>query len=242
MTLVPKSEEARSKYPLTVPFLKDKSLDLEFDTKITIFVGDHGMGKSTLLEAIANHCGFGLTGGTRNHVGMGGEQESLAEHLRLAWKPKIPFGFFLRAETIFSLTKIIDEYAAEPLAMPDDVEFAGGSDLAERSHGEVFMSLFEDRFGRQGIYIMDEPEAALSPARQIEFLKLLRRMDKSDKCQIIMATHSVLLMSYPGARLYRLGPEGITPTKPEQMSHFKLLRDFFYDPDAFLEGIFLEDE
>jgi predicted ATPase len=109
-------------------------------------------------------------------------------------------------------------------------------DFLSHSHGEGFLRFFEERCQRQGIFIFDEPESALSPARQIEFLKLMRRMDESRHCQVIMATHSPMLMAYPNATLLRLTESGLEPTTVEQTDHYKAMREFIADPKGFVEA------
>lgn len=229
----------RSRFPLTLPFLKTGSLDLDLTRKVTIIVGDNGTGKSALLEGIAALCGFSLLGGSRNHVNYDTETAPLSRYLRLSWKPKVTSGFFLRAETIFSFAQTIDTIAREGGAAIYDSY--GGKSLTERSHGETFLSLFQNRFGRQGIYLMDEPEAALSPSRQLDFLRAIKEMDDGDECQLIIATHSVLVMAYPNAQLLAISDRGIRPIEFHQTKHFKIMRDFCLDPDSFMAGA-LTDE
>ncbi|MGE0667561.1 MAG: AAA family ATPase [Sphingomonadales bacterium] len=224
-------------YPFSIPFLKH-GLDLTFDRPITIIVGDNGAGKSTLLEAIAENCGFSLMGGTRNHTNFNTKEESLAKHLRFGWTPRVPKGFFLRAETLALFVDTIDRIAGDD---PRILDAYGGKSLDVRSHGETFMALFENQFGRQGIYILDEPEAALSPERQLQFLRLLRRMEDSELCQLVIATHSPLLMAYPTARLLRVSDQGLTELEFHQTKNFRILRDFYVDPDSFIAGLFMDD-
>jgi len=187
----------REAYPFCLPLLRD-DFELSFDRAITIIVGENGTGKSTLLEGIAVLAGYDEAGGGKGYrpvdhsnaiEAMGGQ---LSSAFRASWLPKVTNGWFFRAESFFSVARYLD---------------AAGSlhaDFLSHSHGEGFMRFFEERCQRQGIYIFDEPESALSPARQMEFLKLMRRMDASGHCKIIMATHSPVLMAYPDARLLRL--------------------------------------
>jgi predicted ATPase len=220
-------------YPFCLPFLRD-GFDLEFDQAITIVVGENGTGKSTLLEGIAALAGYDEAGGGKgyrpvDHSGalevMGG---ALSRALRAAWLPKVTTGWFFRAESFFSVARYLDEAAKDdPFGPPPP-------DFLSHSHGEGFLRFFEERCARQGIFIFDEPESALSPARQIEFLKLLRRMDQSGRAQVIMATHSPLLMAYPGARLLGLTHAGLTPVSVTQTDHYRLMREFCADPDAFV--------
>src|SRR6201999_3387455 len=155
----------------------------------------------------------------------------LAEALRASWLPKVTKGWFFRAESFFSVARYLDEIA---LKYP----MGGGPppDFLSHSHGEGFLRFFEERCQRQGIFIFDEPESALSPSRQIEFLKLLRRMDDSGHCQVIMATHSPVLMAYPDATLLQFTKHGLEPTTLEQTEHYKSLQEFFYNPRKFVEA------
>jgi predicted ATPase len=220
-------------YPFCLPFLRD-GFELEFDRAITIIAGENGTGKSTLLEGIAVLAGFDEAGGgkgyrTVDHSDarevMGGE---LSSALRASWLPKITYGWFFRAESFFSVARYLDA-SGSPHA-----------DFLSYSHGEGFMRFFEERCQRQGIFIFDEPESALSPARQMEFLKLMRRMEMSGNCQIIMATHSPMLMAYPKAQLLRLSKYGLEPVTVEQTDHYRVLREFCADPAGFVEGAIAE--
>ena len=139
-----------------------------------------------------------------------------------------PSGWFFRAESFFSIARYLDEVGQGSKNGPPD--------YLSYSHGEGFLRFFEERCQKQGIYIFDEPESALSPSRQIEFLKLMRRMDNSLNCQIIMATHSPMLMAYPNARLLRLSKYGLETVSVEQTDHFKVMREFWDDPAGFVEA------
>ena len=220
----------RAAYPFCLPFLHD-DFALSFDRPITIIAGENGTGKSTLLEGIAVLSGYDEAGGAKgyrpvDHSGaieaMGG---ALSQALRASWLPKITNGWFFRAESFFSVARYLDA-AGSPSA-----------DFLSHSHGEGFMRFFEERCQRQGIFIFDEPESALSPARQMEFLKLMRRMEQSTICQVVMATHSPMLMAYPNARLLRLTKYGLEPVSVEQTDHYKVMREFCADPAGFVEAV-----
>jgi predicted ATPase len=227
--LDPSRIEDRAAYPFCLPFLHDE-FELSFDHPITIIVGENGAGKSTLLEGIAALAGYDQAGGGKGYMPVdhsnaievsGGE---LSEALRASWLPKITNGWFFRAESFFSVARYLD---------------AAGSDSANflsHSHGEGFLRFFEERCQRQGIFIFDEPESALSPSRQMEFLKLLRRMEQSTICQVVMATHSPMLMAYPNARLLRLSKYDLEPVTVEQTDHHKVMREFYDDPAGFVEA------
>ena len=147
--------------------------------------------------------------------------------LRASWLPRITKGWFFRAESFFSVARYLDLAAVEANSQPPD--------FLSHSHGEGFLRFFDERCDRQGFYIFDEPESALSPSRQIEFLKILQRIDRSRIGQIIMATHAPILMACPNATLLRLGKYGLEPVILEDTDHFRLMREFFADPKGFLE-------
>lgn len=220
----------REIYPFCLPLLSDE-FELEFERAITIIVGENGTGKSTLLEGIAVLAGFNEAGGAKGYMtvdhsdareAMGGQ---LSTALRASWLPKITGGgWFFRAESFFSVARYLDA-AGSPTA-----------DFLSHSHGEGFLRFFEERCQRQGVFIFDEPESALSPARQIQFLKLMRQMENMGHCQIIMATHSPLLMAYPGATLLKLTKSGLEPVTVKDTDHYKIMREFCEDPKAFVEA------
>lgn len=229
--LEPENIQEREDYPFSIPFIKD-GFDLHFETAVTIIVGENGSGKSTILEGIAALAGYDDAGGGKGYMPVdhssareiaGGK---LGPHLRAAWLPKVTRGWFFKAETFFSVARYLDAVGSP------------NADFLSHSHGEGFLRFFEERCQRQGIFIFDEPESALSPARQIEFLKLLRAMDESKKCQVIMATHSPMLMAYPNATLLKLTKSGLAPTTLEDTDHFRLTRDFISNPKAFVEAAF----
>jgi predicted ATPase len=223
----------RAAYPFCLPYLHD-DFELSFDRSITIIVGENGTGKSTLLEGIAVLAGFDEAGGGKGYRAvdhsnalevMGGE---LSHALRASWLPKITDGWFFRAESFFSVARYLDEVGQGTRTGPPN--------FLSYSHGEGFLRFFEERCQKQGIFIFDEPESALSPSRQIEFLKLMRRMDSIGHCQIIMATHSPVLMAYPNATLLRLTKYGLDPVNVKDTDHYKVMREFCDDPKGFVEA------
>jgi predicted ATPase len=224
-------------YPFCLPFLSN-GFQLEFERPITIIVGENGTGKSTLLEGIAALAGYDEAGGGKGYrpvdhsqalEAMGGR---LAKALRASWLPKITNGWFFRAESFFSVARYLDAAALNADAAPPD--------FLSHSHGEGFLRFFAERCSRHGIFIFDEPESALSPSRQMEFLKLLHRMEQSGICQVVMATHSPILMAYPAARLLRLSKYGLEPIAVEQTDHFRLMREFCADPATFVQSAIAE--
>jgi predicted ATPase len=225
-------------YPFCLPLFRPE-FALAFERPITIIVGENGTGKSTLLEGIATMAGYDDAGGGKGYMPVdhstaiettGGR---LALALRASWLPKITSGWFFKAESFFSVARYLDRAAREAGAEPPD--------FLSHSHGEGFLRFFDERCDRQGIFIFDEPESALSPSRQILFLKLLRRMDRRGQCQVIMATHSLMLMAYPDAQLLHLSKYGLDPVRFEQTEHFKLIREFCANPAGFVDAALDED-
>src|SRR5216684_5156849 len=222
-----------SAYPFCLPLFRP-DFALSFVRSITIIVGENGTGKSTLLEGIAALAGYDDAGGGKGYrpvdhsraVEVSGGR--LSKALRASWLPKITNGWFFRAESFFSVARYLDEAARDGFGVPPD--------FLSHSHGEGFLRFFEERCQRQGIFIFDEPESALSPSRQMEFLKLMRRMETSSHCQIIMATHSPMLMAYPNARLLRLTKHGLEPVSVKETDHYKVMREFCDDPAGFVEA------
>jgi predicted ATPase len=216
-------------YPFCLPIFRD-DFELSFESAITIIAGENGTGKSTILEGIAALAGFDSGGGGKGYRAIDHSEaievtgEDLSVALRAGWLPKVNYGWFFRAETFFSVARYLDQTSQSP---PDYLSY---------SHAEGFLYFFEERCQRQGVFIFDEPESALSPARQIEFLKLMRRMDESGQCQIIMATHSPILMAYPNARLLRLSKYGLEPVNVKDTDHYRVMREFCDDPHGFVEA------
>ncbi len=224
-------------YPFCLPFLQNE-FELSFERSITIIVGENGAGKSTLLEGIAALAGYDEAGGGKGYMpvdhshaieAMGGQ---LAKALRASWLPKITNGWVFRAESFFSVARYLDEAARSGGGPPPD--------FLSHSHGEGFLRFFEERCQKQGIFIFDEPESALSPSRQMEFLKLMRRMDNSGISQVIMATHSPMLMAYPDACLLRLSKYGLEKVTVQETDHYRVMREFCADPAGFVNARMIE--
>ncbi len=211
-------------YPFCLPLFARGPFELQFDAPVTILVGENGVGKSTLLEGIAVVAGFDEGGGGPGYravdhstaIERGGGD--LARALKAAWLPRIGQGWFFRAESFFTVARYLDA-AGSPSA-----------DFLSHSHGEGFLRFFEERCTRPGLFIFDEPESALSPKRQFDFLKLLRRMQNEGRTQVIMATHSPILMALPGAALLQMSRGGLDAVELEETDHNRLTREFILDP------------
>lgn len=214
-------------------------LRLALKRNVTFLVGENGSGKSTLLEGVAEQCGFSLRGGNRNHnLNTGyrfeGYESALAPVVQLGWTPKkITEGFFMRAESFFNFASYIDELAADS---PRIYQAYGGRSLHQQSHGESFLALFHNQF-EAGIYILDEPEAALSPARIMAFMSVIHELDRSGRAQFLIATHSPMLICYPGAAIYQFDDSGVRETRYEDTEHFSLTKSFLNNPELYLRHL-----
>ncbi|MEC2072712.1 AAA family ATPase [Alkalihalophilus marmarensis] len=235
ITLLREEISSFTAFPFTIPAIKNLE-EIELDKNVTFFVGENGSGKSTLLEAIADKCGFNTAGGSRNNLYETHASESmLGEYIRLSWMPKTTNGFFLRAESFYHFATHIDEV--------DTTGFQayGGRSLHEQSHGESFLSLFLNRFNRKAIYLLDEPEAALSPQRQLTFLRIIHDLASSGNAQFIIATHSPILLGYPGADIFSFDQVRMERVEYETTDHYLLTKSFLQNRERMLEELFKED-
>lgn len=228
-------------YPFCIPAVKELD-SIEFGKEVTIFVGENGSGKSTLLEAIAVGLGFNAEGGTKNFsFGTRNTHSSLHSFLRLSKSfRKYKDGFFLRAESFYNVATNIDELDEEPGLGPPIKNSYGGSSLHEQSHGESFLALMVERFGGSGLYLLDEPEAALSPTRQLAVLSRMYQLINSDS-QFIIATHSPILMAYPGALIYQIDNSGIYPVNYKDTEHYEITRAFMENPEPMFRELFYDE-
>ena len=209
-------------------------IDLVFRSNVTFFVGENGTGKSTLLEALAECCGFNPEGGNRDHHRAAfADRSDLAQALRLSWLPKVTEGFFMRAESFFNFATYIEQVS--------DLRAYGGKSLHEQSHGESFLSLFANRF-EHGVYILDEPEAALSPQRQLSFLRIIHDLERPGHAQFLIATHSPIILSYPGAVLFSFDGDSIREIVYRETEHFLVTRDFLNSPERYFKHLFGEPD
>lgn len=218
-------------YPFSIPAVRHLER-LELHPAVTFLVGENGSGKSTLVEALAIKAGFNPEGGSKNFTSAHRPSESpLHRHLRLArGARREKGGFFLRAETMFNVSTEAEAYRAY-----------GWEDLHEKSHGEAFLWVALNRFREGGLYVLDEPESALSPQRQLAFLGRVHQLVRGGS-QLVISTHSPLLMAYPEARIYTLDRDGIHETPYQETEHYAVTRTFLNDPARMLRAMFEEIE
>ncbi|MBR2944601.1 MAG: AAA family ATPase [Clostridia bacterium] len=203
---------------------------LYFSNDITFFVGENGSGKSTLIEAIAVAYGYNAEGGSRNfNFSTRNSHSDLCEKITIARKNHPKDGFFLRAESFYNVASNIDEIQA--------THNYGGISLHNQSHGESFLTLVQERFWGNGLYILDEPEAALSPMKLLTLMAEIDRLVK-DNSQFIIATHSPILMAFPNALIYEITEDGIKKTNYKDTEHYQITRRFLENPERMLKYLF----
>lgn len=219
----------KNEFPFSIPAIT--SLNLRLRKHITFLVGENGSGKSTILEALADKVGFNVMGGTKDHRFREEYESTLSNYLLLQRNTRLPVcqGFFFRAESFFNLSEYIDEHGNE--------KYWGGRKLLRQSHGESFLSVFNNQF-REGLFLLDEPEAALSPQRQLSLLAILHDMVKEQKSQFIIATHSPILLAYPDADIFLLDNNGITKTNYKDTEHYQITKSFLDNPEKYFSILF----
>jgi len=223
------------KYPYDIPAIRNLGV-LNFDPYVTFFVGENGSGKSTLIEAIAVAAGFNAEGGSKNFdFATRRTESSLTEALSVSrgYKRETD-GFFLRAESFYNVATTLEDLSRE---QGGSYRAYGGKSLHEQSHGESFIALVGNRFYGHGLYILDEPEAALSPSRQLLLLGLIDRLARHNTSQFVIATHSPILLAYPHSTIYGLDDTGIAPIDYEDTEHYKVTLDFLTNRAAYLRHL-----
>lgn len=204
---------------------------LELGQSVTFFVGENGTGKSTLIEAIALSAGYNAEGGSKNfNFSSRNTTSNLHNYITVVKQSYEKDGFFLRAESFYNVASQVDNLGINLSAY-------GGKSLHEQSHGESFMSLVQNRFHGNGLYIMDEPEAALSPLRQLTLLSEINRLVELDS-QFIIATHSPILLAYPNAKIYQITDNAIEKVRYEDCEHYKVTKQFLDNPNHFFKYLF----
>jgi predicted ATPase len=239
ITLLRERVEDWSTYPFSVPTIASLP-EIALKSRVVFFAGENGTGKSTLLEAIAAHYGFGPEGGNRNirhdTTEHNHSTDALVRALRLSFDKRTGAGFFLRAESFFNTASHLDnrdEGSGEILAS------YGGQSLHSRSHGETFFTLLEHKFTRNGLFLLDEPEAALSPQRQLSFLLLIHdTLLRYKDAQFIISTHSPVLLGYPGAQILSFDEGQLHEIAYEETAPMQIVRRFVNDRDSFLQELF----
>lgn len=232
------SELPKDSYLKNVPAVRSlERKPIELNSAVTVFVGENGSGKSTLIEGIAVAFGFNPEGGSLNYCfETNATHSELYRHIKLSKLFRPRDGFFLRAESFYNAVSYIDELDEIPANAPKIVESYGGLSLHKMSHGEAFLQLVQKRFSGRGLYILDEPEAALSPMRCMTLLAEIDRLAK-DGSQFIIATHSPIIMSLPGAEVMEMTDGCISKTDWRLTKHCAVMREFLVHPEKMLDEL-----
>lgn len=230
-------------YLLDIPsvqyLMKVKEFRLTSD--ITFLVGENGTGKSTLIEGIAVAYGFNAEGGTKNfNFATMKSHSELWEHLSFVRSKYPKDGFFLRAESFYNVATNIDEMDLIPAGAPPLIASYGGRSLHHQSHGESFLALVQHRFGGNGLYILDEPEAALSPMKLLSLMVAIHDLVKKDS-QFIISTHSPILLAFPGAQILQLSEDGMEEVPYTATQHYVITKQFLEKPEQMLKYLLEED-
>ena len=231
VSLFPERFPAVEKYPFNLSVLRN-TRTVEIKAPVSFFVGENGSGKSTLLKAVSRKCGYHIWDESdRGRAEFNPHEETLHRYLDIAWTSGEKPGAHISSETYLHFTHLVDEWASLDRNL---LPYFGGKSLMSQSHGESFMSFFRSRFALEGLYLLDEPETALSPKRQIEFLKLIRDMAGSGRAQFIIATHSPILLACPGASLFSFNGKRIETVPYEETDYYRIYRDFLLDRGKYL--------
>jgi len=222
---------SRNFYPFNIPTL-NQTTELTLKKPIVFFVGENGSGKSTLLEALTRKCGIHIWDKPRRHVAHKNPFETrLADYITVTWSNGNVPGSLFSAETFRDFADFIDDVS---LCDPGRLKYHGGRILNTLSHGEGILSYLGNRYHRKGLYFLDEPESALSPSRQLEFLNLLQQLEADGQAQFIIATHSPILLAYPGAQIFCFDSPHIEELAYEDTTHYKIYKQFLTDRTVFL--------
>jgi predicted ATPase len=222
----------RDRYPFNIEVLK-QTQGIRFTSPVTFFVGENGSGKSTLLEALARKCNIHIWSGIeRTRSVFNPYEETLFLHIEVEWTDGIVPGSFFSSQIFRNFAQLLDEWEADN---PGQIDYFGGKSLLTQSHGQSLMSFFKARYKVKGLYLLDEPETALSPKSQLEFLKLLQEMGGSGHAQFIIATHSPILLACPGAVIYSFDEIPVKEIHYEDTEHYKVFKDFMENRKRYLE-------
>jgi predicted ATPase len=232
VTILSDEFPTKSHYPFKLEILQ-QTHRLSFSTPVTFFVGENGSGKSTLLEALTHRCGIYIwSGEQRTRFEVNPYEDKLFLHLKVEWKDGIVPGSFFSSQIFRNFAQIVDEWEADN---PGQIDYFGGKSLLTQSHGQSLMSFFKARYKIKGLYLLDEPETALSPRTQLEFLKLLQEMGQRGQAQFIIATHSPILLACPGSTIYSFDQIPLKTIRYEETPHYQIYKNFMEDPERFLK-------
>ncbi len=220
-------------YPFNLPIFQ-QTRHIAFDSPVTFFVGENGCGKSTLLEALSNACGIHIwraSGNTRYQTNP--FEDLFYKYLKLEWSAGRVPGSFFGSEIFKDFTYFLDEWATSD---PGHLEYFGGKSLVTQSHGQSLMSFFRNRYRIKGLYLLDEPETALSPRSQLEFLNILKANSQAGHAQFIIVSHSPILLAFEGAMIYNFDESPVCPIAYEETEHYQIYKNFLMNREKYLKG------
>ena len=233
MRLLPEQYPTRNHYPFNIDVLQ-KTRSITFSSPVTFFVGENGSGKTTLLEALARRCHIHIWSGierTRSVVNR--YEETFFLYIEVEWREDIVPGSFFSSQIFRNFAQLVDEWEADN---PGQIDYFGGKSLIAQSHGQSIMSFFKSRYKIKGLYLLDEPETALSPKSQLELLKLLREMGALGHAQFIIATHSPILLACPGSVIYSFDHTPVKTIQYEDTEYYRIYKTFMENPAKVLKG------
>ena len=231
--LLPEQYPTRNHYPFNIDVLQ-KTRSITFSSPVTFFVGENGSGKTTLLEALARRCHIHIWSGIeRTRSVINPYEETFFLYIEVEWREDIVPGSFFSSQIFRNFAQLVDEWEADN---PGQIDYFGGKSLIAQSHGQSIMSFFKSRYKIKGLYLLDEPETALSPKSQLEFLKLLREMGALGHAQFIIATHSPILLACPGSVIYSFDHTPVKTIPYEDTEYYRIYKTFMENPAKVLKG------
>jgi predicted ATPase len=231
--LLPEQYPTRDYYPFNIDVLQ-KTRSIQFPSPVTFFIGENGSGKTTLLEALARRCNIHIWSGIeRTRSVINPYEETFFLYIEAKWADDIVPGSFFSSQIFRNFAQLLDEWEADN---PGQIDYFGGKSLIAQSHGQSIMSFFKSRYKIKGLYLLDEPETALSPKSQLELLKLLQEMAALGHAQFIIATHSPILLACPGSVIYSFDQSPVKTIQYEDTEHYRIYKNFMVNPGKYFQG------
>lgn len=231
--LLPEQYPTKDYYPFNIDVLQ-KTRSIQFPSPVTFFIGENGSGKTTLLEALARRCNIHIWSGIeRTRSVINPYEDTFFLYIEVKWTDDVVPGSFFSSQIFRNFAQLVDEWEADD---PGQIDYFGGKSLIAQSHGQSIMSFFKSRYKIKGLYLLDEPETALSPKSQLELLKLLQEMAALGHAQFIIATHSPILLACPGSVIYSFDQIPVKTVQYKDTEHYKIYKNFMVNPGKYFQG------